>query len=226
MRAAEQRFSIDPIARTRRQVERFHERFTDQPPGWNIDRDAAIGLLALFSRLELRAQCSLCTVAHNDGANGSGWTWALPSDSIVPPEGPAFDERSWRPVPPQGAHSHFMEAIDGDGSLRSYLQASIYAREVEELGARWHGVEWGTHSLVDEAAIELELDMWDWEAAPPAHWEPTARRDGDAVTVRFFTRSDLGQSRLIEHVDHYGANTLTPESERITMATGPGGFVF
>lgn len=44
------------------------------------------------------------------------------------------------------------DAIDGDGSLRSYIQASILRRELEELGAWWHGLEWSTHTLPDNGA--------------------------------------------------------------------------
>ena len=38
-----------------------------------------------------------------------------------------------------------MQAIDGDGSLRSYFEASILARELAEFGAIWHGISWGEH---------------------------------------------------------------------------------
>ena len=37
-----------------------------------------------------------------------------------------------------------MDAIESDGSLEAYLQASILFREFNEFGAIWHGCSWST----------------------------------------------------------------------------------
>lgn len=42
-----------------------------------------------------------------------------------------------------------MEAVCGVGSLRSGGRASALGRELEELGAWWHGLDWSTRALIE-----------------------------------------------------------------------------
>ena len=219
-----QQFPIRPIERLRNRAAKIGDRFADHPAGWSVDRSAARDLLKLFSRLRPRDGWSLLTAAHTDGANGRGWTWAFPPGiAIATPE---LDDLEWEPRPPDGAAGHYMEAVTGDGSLRSFMQASIFSREVEELGALWHGIDWGTHVLIDSPLDDDRREEWTWERARPSDWHPTAAREGDDVLVRFYTRSDLGQARLVEHLDRYAASTLVATHSEMTLATGRGGYVF
>lgn len=41
-----------------------------------------------------------------------------------------------------------MEAIEGDKSPLSYLQAAICFHELKEFGVMWHGVSWGFNNIL------------------------------------------------------------------------------
>jgi hypothetical protein len=52
------------------------------------------------------------------------------------------------PPKPDCAFDDFMEAIEGDKSPLSYLQAAICLHELNEFGAMWHGISWGQDRIL------------------------------------------------------------------------------
>ena len=211
--------------------------------GWNADATAASTVASLFSRLSVRDGIQLVTLAARAGAGGNGWTYALPEKTQVPTPAHLELAAAFPPAPPKGALSDVMDAVEGDGSLRSYVQASILSREIGELGAWWHGLGWSTHTLLDngegpfsprpalqplDAYTAPDRDQeWRWGSDPPKDWRPVAARESAAVTVVFWTISALGTERIVRSVDRYADGSLRPfDSAAETVAEGPGGFVF
>lgn len=240
----QQTVSPRELERARRKALTLSERLSPEEDGWIVDTSTAAKVVLLFPRLSVRSGLSLVTVAVRAGIGGNGWTFAIPGGFEVPSAGDLERAAAFPPEPPRGALAQVMDAIVGDGSLRSYIQASILRRELEELGAWWHGLEWSTHALLDNGAAPESPDAcsggdddwpplpaepeWRWEAPPPDDWRPTVERAGpETVAVVFFTISALGSVRITRHVDVYESGSLRPRSaEQTTIAEGPVGFVF
>ena len=173
-----------------------------------MDTKTAPDIVSLFSRLAVRGGIQLVTLAARAGIGGNGWTYALPHDTQVPTPTHLDAAATFPPIPPKGALPDVMDGTEGDGSLRSYVQASILRRELRELGAWWHGLEWSTHTLLDNGerpfsprpaspsgnayAPSDHDEEWRWAAAPPEDWRPFAAREPAEVTVVFWTVSALG----------------------------------
>jgi hypothetical protein len=136
------------------------------------------------------------------------------------------------PVPP-GAPGDVMEAIDGDGTPLSYLSASIFAREIREFGARWHGCAWSTHSILGAdpftgyapKMITTGAGQWKWIEPAPESWLTTVVA-AYPVEVRFYTHSAHGLERIIRHVDCFKGDSCVFETDESDIARGPCGFVF
>lgn len=233
------------LERARRHAARLVEERPDHD-GWSVDRRSAGLLVRAFSRLRLRPDLRLVTYARRDGIGGTGWTFAVPAHAETPPVEEVAAPGRFEPRSPPGARPHFMEAVVGDGSLRSFAQASVLGREISELGAWWHGLDWSTHMLIGPSAdgrkpavfgrslysvpasgIVVD-EEWSWPDGPPKDWRPRAERTGNRVTVTFWSYSELGRSAVYEHRDVYGtAASLVPDSVgRRVVGEGSGGFVF
>ena len=128
-----------------------------------------------------------------------------------------------------------MQAIDGDGSPWSYLEASLFTREIAEFGALWHGCDWSTHTILGAnpfgggpapGRVTRDADAWEWTEPVPDQWRPTVSMQGDAVTVTMYTHSALGSERIVRLVDRYAPGAYVAERESGVLAEGPGGFVF
>lgn len=175
-------------------------------------------LLAAFACLRLQPGWTLITQQYSDGYNASGFTWALPKGAPQPE--PFLTQ--WQGDPPAHAVDP-MTVMTGDGTPWSYLCASLLARELAELGARWHGCDWSTHDLFDGSSIyQLEFS-----GARPVSFGPTVTQDESGTTVTFYTFSGLGENRVVRHVDTYRPETgyrFTSETE--TIARAEGGYLF
>lgn len=121
--------------------------------GWCELTDQPRKLLACFPRLWLAPGYELRAHVWFSGRDGRGRMYAVPAGS--PPSEFAQDLLT-DPPPPREALEHFMDAIEGDGSPSAYLQGSLLCREAGELGAFWHGVSWGAHTLLGaDPLVEL-----------------------------------------------------------------------
>ncbi|MBO8128637.1 MAG: hypothetical protein H0Z39_05490 [Peptococcaceae bacterium] len=87
-----------------------------------------------------------------------------------------------------------MEAIEGDDSLWSYLHASIFARELTEFGAMWHGCNWSTHEILDDNPSEFPYSInystdenWDWLEPKLLEWKLQVSIKDGIISVTFFT---------------------------------------
>jgi hypothetical protein len=219
-------FSIQQVSQLRRRAQRATKVNTEGPQGWSKSDVDPMSLLSAFSSLRLREGFTLRAYQFREGGNGNGVVWALPADAPFPePDAcPKLKDRFLEPPCPPGALDDVMEAIEGDGSPRSYLSASLFAREAAEFGAMWHGCDWSTHTII--RAPPAESSEWEWAGKQPVDWQPRVRRDDEWVIVTFFTHSALGQEMISQHTDTYKQDSYCFTSESKIVATGPGGYVF
>ena len=244
-------FPVTKINKLRKQAEKAR-RLPPQgeiPEGWSISAVDPMKLLAEFKSLGITRGYTLRAYQRCDGGNGSGIVWALPQKAEFPAPEKEPDLKtkfkhmrmgvgSCRPPRPPDGLDDFMEAIKGDGSLWSYLQASLFSREALEFGAMWHGASWETSLILDNnpfkrtskggrgKSILSAEKQWKWLEPEPEKWEPTVRMEEDIITVTFFTYSGLGQETIYRHSDRYRQGSYQYETEEKIIAVGEGGVAF
>jgi hypothetical protein len=222
---------------------------TSEPPqGWTKMRVDLNRFLAVFKSLRIKEGRVLRAYQWCSGGNGYGVVCALPQDLPFPePEECEITPSDYPKefvLVPQGALNDPMEAIEGDLSLWSYMEASIFARELGEIGAMWHGINWWTHKLLDRddfskpsppkdilspdlyAPPDLFVHNWDWLKPQPEDWRPIVKQEGDLVTVVFYTYSGHGRHRIYRHEDEYEVGSYCFDTMRIEIAERGGGFLF
>ncbi|MCW8133356.1 MAG: hypothetical protein KIS92_23640 [Planctomycetota bacterium] len=242
------------------------------PPGWSIHPGDPARILQGHTSLKLRDGLVLRAYRYYWGNGGFGKVWALPAGaefpeppgpaSVAPPAAPGFwaGLKQWYndspparqtgggpsdvPRPPK-ALGDFAEALEGDGSPRSYLCASILVRDLRAFGEFWHNVDWGAHLLLDVHPQERlkrhpwkpepppaagappapPMGAWTTSAPEPAVWAPTVETEGNAAVVTFYTYCGKMREGIYRHVDRFkrGAYTFSSKDEKI--AEGMGGYI-
>lgn len=213
------------------------------PEGWSSSQVNPMKLLEVFPSLKIKSEYVLHAYQFRLGGNGHGIVFALPKDLPLP-EPEIYSNKSSRdfePPYPLGALVNVMEVIEGDGTPWSYLSASIFAREVDEFGAMWHGNDWTTHTIIDSIESlrpqhglsskvfdipSTDPDEWEWIDSKPEDWRPKFYKANGQVTVEFFSYSGLGTQSLFKHIDTYKPETHCCEIVEKVIARGPMGFVF
>lgn len=207
--------------RISRAIERGLEPLRD---GWTVDAYDPQELFEAFPRLWLREGFRLSAYHFCDGANANGFVFAIPEDRRLPePPEEGFDFEH-APLP-EWARADIGRFLEGDGSPLSYFQASIFTRELKEMGALRHGCTWATHKVLTDAS-DIAGKGWEWLEATPLEWLPTVWRDGGGRwRVSFHTHSGLGRERILGHSDIYTAGYHF-EEDPTEIALGEGGYIF
>lgn len=237
-------FPVKKLVQIIRRARRVAQVSFEGPEGWAKSSVDPMRLLSVFKPLRLKDGVVLRAYQFRSGGNGNGVVYAMPEDAPFPePDECERDRRYFLdpPVPP-GALGDVMEAIEGDCSLWSYLLASLFARELAESGAMWHGCNWSTHEILGrnplsrppegsdlpQSALLADIDprAWNWLEPEPKQWQPTVAQEGDLVTVTFYTYSGLGKEAIYRHIDRYRRQDYRFETKNIPIAEGQGGFLF
>ncbi len=139
---------------------------------------------------------------------------------------------------------NFLSYVSGDLTPVSYLEASILSREIPEIGAFWHGITWGTHTVLDDTIISSDQDEitgyisqlpnmtilsgpdWNWTEEMPETFDPTVIIGDETITVRFYTHTGLHEEKIVRHTDVFTPGSYTPVTNDTIIATGPAGFLF
>jgi hypothetical protein len=134
-----------------------------------------------------------------------------------------------------------MEAIEGDGSARSYLAASLLRRQLDEVGALWHGCRWSVPVVLDKNPLKARgpkenetpldwptagSDPWTWHEQEPSDWSPQVKVEADRVTVTFYTYCGLEKQRIYRHVDTCKPGKYRARVKEKEIATGGNGVMF
>ncbi len=151
-------FTATIIKRWRNKANRLGEIDMEGLQGWNESTPSPMVLVDAFPKLHVRDGYILRAYQFREGFNGNAIVYALPEDVPLPDPDTCERREDVFLEPPivAGALDDYMQAIDGDGSLRSYLEASILARELAEFGAIWHGISWGEHIVLDTDPFRMD----------------------------------------------------------------------
>ncbi len=198
-------------------------------------------MLAVFEMLRIAPGFTLRAYQYSEGGDGNGFVSAMPAKAPFPEpdECERVNDVFLQPPMPPGALDDVMMAIQGDGSLRSYLCASILAREFAEFGAGWHGQSWSWHILLGANPVARRSERvadrtglpssppeeWEWWEPEPVEWRPCVRAEGDQITVTFFTYTNYVQESIILHTDVFSRGSYQVSSEESTVAHGRGGAI-
>lgn len=186
---------------------------------WNVF-PFPLDFLALFPHLELLPGWEL--IAHTYSATGES------DDSfwVMSPKATPWSEQTqlWRGERPVGFHG-LENALGGDRSPQSYLEASILIRDTTGRGSERDEDAWYSHHLVGEPTEENWLWIQD-EVFPHDDLQPSVAISNEGnVTVTFFTVSRLNKVRLVRHRDRYRSDSYCPVSDIFYCATGGQGYV-
>ncbi|MEW8977972.1 MAG: hypothetical protein AB2385_06155 [Symbiobacterium sp.] len=181
------------------------------------------------SRLERR----LAAYQYLAGPDGNGFVFVVPADRRLPPSPDGLD-LAWKQgiIPalqaaglPEWARPDIESFLEPEGSPLSYFHCSLLIRELQELGAVWHGAYWSTHEIVTELNPGLTED-WRWSGKPPGQLLPqvTVTGPGEA-TVRFCTVTSYVQQQLYCHTDTYSGGVRVDRASEV-IATGGAGYIY
>ncbi len=240
------KWTAESIRKIRRAATRTVEVPEAARMGWSQSSVDPAKLLPFFEPLKVKEGFRLHAFQFKDEVgNGNGFVWALPADATFPaPEDcPVLLTHFLQPPKPPEALNDFMEAIEGDDSLDSYLASSLLARELKEFGALWHGLDWTTHVVLDAdpwtnppLEVDEPLAMIDrpqssvneftWLEDRPNDWVPRVKVTRNTIQVTFFTYSALEEQRIYRHVDYYQRGSYQFSTKQTVIAKAQGGFAF
>lgn len=179
---------------------------------WYISTVDPAEALFKLPGLWVRAGIRLVTYLQCQPDGGLGITWALPEllSTTEHLEVAISKASSTQPPQPMGALPNVIEAIEGDGSLSSFLSASIFLRELKEFGRFGKHARWTHHRFVDAAPSQIN---WQWRTNPPQDFAPkvVTLPDGQVV-IEFFSCRVLKPIALFRHVDRYSPNSYQAQN--------------
>ena len=217
-----------------RQTSTVRPQIETYPQGWSLAKQDPAETIRAFTGLYVKEGFTLHAYQFKSSMGANSLAFALPRH--IPCPAPASGAS---PSAPAEALEHVMDAISGDGSGRSYIEASIFLRELLEWGARWHGLSWRLHKVLgndtwtspteEEDGSQSELTLhkirrWRWLEPTPENWAPRVSEQADSRIVTFYTFSRHRAERIYRHVDRYKFGSYTPTSEKAVMATGGAGY--
>jgi hypothetical protein len=199
--------------------------FTMFEEGWFKSHENPESIVMSFSHLRIKEGYKLRAYQFRSGGNGNGLVWAIPTDKTLPnPERYDF----FSDLRPEYALTDFMEALEGDKTPMSYLQASIVFHELHEFGALWHGVSWGRDVILPMSENEpLGTYKWEMLEQEPDIIEPYfyINSEGNPVVV-FHTINDIGTVTFNRYVHIFSKDDYIVEVEQTCIATADGGIIF
>jgi hypothetical protein len=175
--------------------------------------------LSKLPGLWIRSGIRLVTYLKQDNNGGVGYTVALPDrlSSTEQLESAIEKAEQANQLPqPMGTLENIMESIEGDGSLSSFLSASIFAREIREFGRFGGYARWTQHRFVTEPPPKVP---WQWRAKTPEDFSPkVVLRPNAEVIVEFYSCRVQKPIALLRHVDRYPPNSYIAASQDQVVA--------
>lgn len=198
---------------------------------WSLDVDSPNKIVESFSSLFVKKDIRLVVYLFSSMMGGNGFVYAVPKDedALSLSECEIQKDLHFNPPKPYSALSSFMEAIDGDKSPLSYLQAAILYNELCELGASWHGVSWGQTTILPvEDPEQFNLDYkWELLEEEPEIINPHFYYDdNDNPIVVFYTINDIGTITLNEDKYIFNKENYTFRVQNRLIATAGPGIIF
>lgn len=177
-------------------------------------------LVKSFSQLSIKEGYHMRTY-REDGLSPS--VWAIPADKALLKlsDAPLSENDFLYIEKPDFTLDNFMEAIDGDKSPLSYLQAAIVFHELNEYGAVGHNMSWRRDIILPYLGALSHEYEWEILENEPERIEPYFyyNAEGHPVIV-FFTINDVYTITLnrYEHIFSHDNYTLTVNRHCIATA--------
>jgi hypothetical protein len=189
--------------------------------------------------LQLNAGYRVRGSLFQNGGNGNGFLWAVKigrgnkeSRRLVRISRPDIG-LALPALRPDNACPDIMEAITGNFSPFSYLEASILKRELKEYGALWHGCDWGTYKIL-ASPNDTRSGMigggcpvkWSWISRKIADLRPRVKIKSGQVLVTYYARSDLDWQRITRFEEAFESDSYVSTSTQVDIARGGGRYIF
>ncbi|MBE8540249.1 hypothetical protein ICJ57_09015 [Geoglobus acetivorans] len=165
--------------------------------GWQKSPVSPMDVLRLFSKLKIKRGYELIAYMFRKGLQGKGVVWAVPEGHFPEVEECMKLDEVGTPKPEKALPPS--RVLDGDRSPESYIQASIFLREMDEFGALWYELKWGLHEIIDEVPEEFHLPE-------TLDVRPRTVFENDTIT-EFFTL-ELLEKRIYRHSDTFEGYSL------------------
>jgi len=209
-----------------------------EPRGWQLNSIDPMELLRVFPTLNLESGYVLRSYIFGSD-NSEGDVWAFPEGTEQP-----TPVRDYVPgEPPDGVFADVRPLIRGDGTPESYFSASLFYRELMEIGASWHGVKWHAHTLItsdpwkrpqrnngdeiyDWPRPESKSEPWEWSMPRPDNWQPSVLYQDKRIVVCYYSYSGCGGQYLYCHRDTYPLDSYNLSQDDAPLACGGGGYIF
>jgi hypothetical protein len=180
--------------------------------------EAVAKLPGLWARPGIR----LVSFLRQDTKGGIGTTVAIPGilSSTEQLELAIQNVTKEKPTPvPEGSLTNLMEILEGDGSLASFLEASIFMREIREFGRFGAYARWVHHRYVNAPPPKV---TWQWRTKTPEDFSPKVvlRPDGEVI-VEFYSCRVQKPVTLFRHLDRYPPNSyLATNQDQVIAVMG------
>jgi hypothetical protein len=232
------KFSAETIMKWRQSARQtWTGHFPEEAPeGWSISPSDPSPVVNTFKGLRLRPGLTLRAYQYRWGHDSHTIVLALPAGERLPP----VERRIDQPVRPPAALAEVMEAIEGDNSLPSYMQASILRRELKEFGAFGHGSEWNLYHILGQdiwvtpplpdvsptqATPSGTPQTWEWLIPQPEDYRPGVERKNNEVCVTFYVYSALGQEQISRCEDVFEIGKYSFQTNQQTIAVSSRGYI-
>ncbi len=161
----------------------------------------------------------LVTYLKQDSSGGLGSTVALPGllsttecleaaiETVASPD---------QTPTPTGTLPNLMAGLEGDGSLASFLAASIFLRELKEFGRFGRYSRWAHHRFIAAPPPQIP---WQWRTKLPEDFSPKVvlRQDAE-VLVEFYSCRVQKPVALFRHLDRYPPNSYIASNQDQVIA--------
>ena len=223
------------------------EDYNDRFEGWRIAPYSLDTVLTDYPHIWIADGHKLAGYQYCSGGNSNGFVFVIPDYQELPPppiEGLEFGwlesgevSLSEKSILPEWASPDVGKFLKGDKTSLSYLEASHCLRALHEMGARWHGLYWSTHTLITSEKLatdvlsrhekgRYEAADWKWPQGKPSEWRPCVLNEcNGTVVVVFYTFSELGRETAYLHQDTYTKN-YESQSKNTIVGTGADGIIF
>ncbi|NMF84466.1 hypothetical protein [Nodosilinea sp. P-1105] len=190
---------------------------------WFVSTMDPAEALSKLPGLWLQPGIRLVSYLRQDHQGGIGVTVALPSLlSTIEQLETAIDKatQTGQPPSPMGILPSLMASLDGDGSLSSFLSASVFIREVREFGRFGQYARWAHHRLVNAPPAKV---TWQWRTKAPEDFSPkVVLRQDSEIVVEFYSCRIHKPIALFRHFDRYPPNSYTAQNQDQVIAVPAG----
>ncbi|PSN15074.1 hypothetical protein C7271_21190 [filamentous cyanobacterium CCP5] len=185
----------------------------NQEGRWYLSTLDGADALNKLPGLWLKPGIRLVTYLQQQPDAGQGLTWAVPellSTTEYLESAIAQANQTNQPPRPSGALPSVMGALEGDGSLASFLASSVFLREIREFGRYGKNTRWSHHRFVSDIPSKVD---WQWRTQLPKDFAPkVVTLPDEQIVVEFFSCRTVPPIALFRHVDRYQPNSYQPQN--------------